>query len=78
MSGSLYCRYEISYRDLKTMMTAWRRKPKERVLIHSDQGSQFTAMNWVSLGVAWLTRVSTTVGPRVSAPFVMIDFQVLM
>ncbi len=26
----------------------WRRKPKEKVLIHSDQGSQFTSMDWTS------------------------------
>ena len=27
-------------------MAVWRRKPKNRVLIHSDQGSQFTSMDW--------------------------------
>lgn len=27
-------------------MAVWRRKPKQRVLIHSDQGSQFTSMEW--------------------------------
>jgi hypothetical protein len=26
----------------------WRRKPKNRVLIHSDQGSQFTSIDWAS------------------------------
>jgi putative transposase len=30
------------------LMAVWRRKPKNRVLIHSDQGSQFTSMDWVS------------------------------
>lgn len=30
------------------LMAVWRRKPKETVLIHSDQGSQFTSMNWAS------------------------------
>ena len=30
------------------VMAVWRRKPKNRVLIHSDQGSQFTSMDWVS------------------------------
>lgn len=27
-------------------MTVWRRKQKNRVLIHSDQGSQFTSIDW--------------------------------
>ena len=29
-------------------MAVWRRKPKGKVLIHSDQGSQFTSINWAS------------------------------
>ncbi|MPQ96196.1 IS3 family transposase [Thioclava sp. JE_KL1] len=29
-------------------MAVWRRKPKVRVLIHSDQGSQFTSMDWAA------------------------------
>ena len=29
-------------------MTVWRRKPKHRVLIHSDQSSQFTSRDWAS------------------------------
>lgn len=29
-------------------MAVWRRKPKTRVLIHSDQGSQFTSMDWAA------------------------------
>lgn len=29
-------------------MAVWRRKPKNKVLIHSDQGSQFTSMDWAS------------------------------
>ena len=28
------------------LMAVWRRKPKSKVLIHSDQGSQFTSMDW--------------------------------
>ena len=30
------------------LMAVWRRKPKNRVLIHSDQGSQFTSMDWAA------------------------------
>jgi len=30
------------------LMAVWRRKPKNKVLIHSDQGSQFTSMDWAS------------------------------
>ena len=29
-------------------MAVWRRKPKDKVLVHSDQGSQFTSMDWAS------------------------------
>ena len=30
------------------LMAVWRRKPKNKVLIHSYQGSQFTSMDWAS------------------------------
>jgi putative transposase len=30
------------------LMAVWRREPKARVLIHSDQGSQFTSGDWAS------------------------------
>jgi len=30
------------------LMAVWRRKPVTRVLIHSDQGSQFTSIDWAS------------------------------
>ena len=30
------------------LMAVWRRKPRNKVLIHSDQGSQFTSMEWAS------------------------------
>lgn len=34
---------------LKALLAAvWRRKPKNNVLVHSDQGSQFTSMDWAS------------------------------
>jgi putative transposase len=29
-------------------MAVWRRKPKDQVLVHSDQGSQFTSIDWAS------------------------------
>ena len=29
-------------------MAVWRRRPKSQVLIHSDQGSQFTSMDWAA------------------------------
>ena len=28
------------------LMAVWRRKPTSKVLIHSDQGSQFTSIDW--------------------------------
>ncbi|MCF6327507.1 MAG: IS3 family transposase [Devosiaceae bacterium] len=30
------------------LMAMWRRKPSNRVLVHSDQGSQFTSIDWAS------------------------------
>ena len=30
------------------LMAVWRRKPKSKVLIYSDQGSQFTSIEWSS------------------------------
>ena len=30
------------------LMAVWRRKPKDQVLVHSDQGSRFTRMDWAS------------------------------
>ncbi len=30
------------------LMAVWRRKPKNKVLVHSDQGSRFTSMDWAS------------------------------
>ena len=32
------------------LMAVWRRKPKNRVLIHSDQGSQYTSINLFLFG----------------------------
>lgn len=30
------------------LMAVWRRKPKGKVLVHSDQGTQFTSMEWAT------------------------------
>ena len=30
------------------LMAVWRRKPERKVLIHSEQGSQFTSMDWAA------------------------------
>jgi putative transposase len=30
------------------LMAVWRRKPRTKVLIHSDQGSQFTSIDWAA------------------------------
>jgi putative transposase len=30
------------------LVAVWRSKPRSKVLIHSDQGSQFTSIDWVS------------------------------
>ena len=30
------------------LMAVWRRKPSGKVLVHSDQGSQFTSIDWAS------------------------------
>lgn len=30
------------------LIAVWRSKPKDQVLVHSDQGSQFTSMDWAS------------------------------
>lgn len=30
------------------LMAVWRRKPKAKVLVHSDQGSHFTSMEWAA------------------------------
>ena len=30
------------------LMAIWRRKPENKILVHSDQGSQFTSIDWAS------------------------------
>lgn len=29
-----------------SLMAVWRRQPKQTVIVHSDQGSQFSSYNW--------------------------------
>jgi putative transposase len=31
---------------LALLMAVWRRQPKQEVLVHSDQGSQFSSYDW--------------------------------
>lgn len=31
------------------LMAVWRRKPKQPVLIHTDQGSQYTSRDWAAV-----------------------------
>lgn len=38
---------DLPLQDL--LSAAWRRKPKHRVIIHFDQGSQFTGKDWQSI-----------------------------
>jgi len=34
---------------LALLAAVWRRKPKAKMMIHTDQGSQFTSRKWLSL-----------------------------
>ncbi|WP_250658436.1 IS3 family transposase [Alkalimarinus coralli] len=45
---SMDSRMEASLVLNALLMAVWRRKPVNRVLIHSDQGSQFTSSDWVN------------------------------
>jgi hypothetical protein len=42
---SIQCRQTADVVLQALHMAVWRRKPKQRVLVHSDQGSQFTSMD---------------------------------
>ncbi|BCP71757.1 hypothetical protein R1N_39440 [Enterobacter asburiae] len=49
------------------LMAVWRRNPEKQVLVHSDQGSQYTSHEWQSflkshglegsMGSAWKTEI---------------------
>lgn len=45
---SLQSRMTVDLALQSLLMAIWRRKPKQRVTIHSDQGSQFTSREWQS------------------------------
>ena len=43
---SMNSRMQTSLALNALLMAVWRRKPAEKVIIHSDQGSQFTSQEW--------------------------------
>ena len=43
---SMQSRMRIDLALSALLMAVWRRKPKSKVIIHSDQGSQFTSFEW--------------------------------
>jgi putative transposase len=57
------------------LMAVWRRKPKHKVLIHSDQGSQFTSMDWASAPVGWTWYAQAP--ERVCVKFALCEFKFL-
>ncbi len=45
---SMDARMQTSLALNALLMAVWRRKPKSKVIVHSDQGSQFTSTEWLS------------------------------
>jgi putative transposase len=45
---SMGARMQTSLALNALLMAVWRRKPKAKVIVHSDQGSQFTSQEWQS------------------------------
>ncbi len=45
---SMGARMQTSLALNALLMAVWRRKPKSKVIVHSDQGSQFTSKEWQS------------------------------
>jgi putative transposase len=43
---SMHSRMQTSLALNALLMAVWRRKPTEKVIVHSDQGSQFTSHEW--------------------------------
>jgi len=63
-------------------MAVWRRKPRHRVLIHSDQGSQFTTMDWAAFirahNLARQPFVPLDHGPQVKICFPSCSYRMLL
>ena len=43
---SMHSRMETDLVMNALLMTVWKRKPKTKVVVHSDQGSQYTSYEW--------------------------------
>ena len=39
------------------LMAVWRRQPKSEVLVHSDQGSQYTGYDWQDDNVNYFSHI---------------------
>lgn len=48
VTGSIQSRMTTKLALQALLSAVWRRKPKAKVMIHSDQGSQFTSKEWQS------------------------------
>ena len=46
MGWSMQSRMQMDLVLSALLMAVWRRKPKQKVIVHSDQGSQFTGYEW--------------------------------
>ena len=50
---SMSSRMQTSLALNALLMAVWRRKPRAKVIVHSDQGSQFTSQEWQSFLAAY-------------------------
>ena len=48
MGWSMQKRQTTEFMRQALLMAVWRRKPKAKALIHSDQGGQCTSMDWAA------------------------------
>lgn len=46
---SMSCRINTELVLKALLMATWRRKPKASVIVHSDQGCQYTSYDWISM-----------------------------